>query len=406
MMIFDATKTQNIPRTLLFAFLACIFLSLLLLSGCGYLEDTESRRKELAKNPDQPITFGVAWPFSAVDSKFQEGVELAVDRINKNGGVDGRKIKIIYKDDQRDVTRGRFIAQQYADNPEVFAVIGHYNSYVSLPASTIYQLNGLLMLTPGSSSPEITSRGYDLVFSSIANDNRNGDLLARYMQNQGYKELGILYEESRYGRGLANSIQTRARELGLAVGDRYSYSPGEVGDDFFVQVIEHWKRYEVDAVAFPGGTEEAVKFIKLARQKDLNLPLVAGDGLDAARLWAEAGTAANNTVLLEPYHVNLKTKQSEQFVRRFRDCYGGNPDAWAAQGYDAVNLLAEAVRRAKNPLPEKLASELRQLENWSGVTGKYNFDDNGALVGNPLELLRLKDGKLVPVEMESEEVTE
>ncbi len=380
-------------RTILCVLIGLLTLSFLV-SGCDYFEDTTARRQDLATSPEQPITFGVAWPFSEMNSHFREGIQMAVEEINANGGINGRKLNIVCKDDHRDVTQGRLIAQQFADNPEIFAVIGHYNSYVSIPASSIYQLNNLLMLNPASTSPDLTSSNNDLVFRSIPNDALNAKLISRIVQKHGHKNVAILYEESSYGRGLANPFHKHAQTLNINTKDRTSYTPGELDSTFFGQLARRWKRLGIDAVIFAGNTNEAGQFLRHIHENDFDVPLYTGDATDPTQLWDRVGEHANGIITLTSFHPDRDDPRAQKFVKAFKKQYGHKPDAWAAQGYDAVYLLAEAIRRADSAQPHDVAKELGRIEDYGGVTGKYSFDSTGDLIGNPMEVVILEDGKL------------
>ena len=119
----------------------CI-LSAFLCSGCTHA----------AKPKD--IVIGVAWPFAENNDLFSNGIDLAVREINSNGGIGGRNLKLLKEDDGSDLEKGMAIAQAFADNKEIQAVIGHFNSFISIPASTIYNNAGLVMF-PGIHSPGI-----------------------------------------------------------------------------------------------------------------------------------------------------------------------------------------------------------------------------------------------------------
>src|SRR5690606_24523605 len=119
--------------------------------------------------------------------RFNWGINMAVEEINAAGGVLGRPLLTIKQDDRSDVTQGRLIAQQFADNLDLVAVIGHSDSFVSLPASATYQFAGLLMLSPGSTNPALTMQGFDLVFRNVPTDDDIGRQLATYALTAGYR---------------------------------------------------------------------------------------------------------------------------------------------------------------------------------------------------------------------------
>lgn len=369
---------------------ACLFLTVVLLAGCGTFDTVEEKRRDFARYSEDPIKIGTAWPFSAKEDLMWEGLKLARDEINRNGGVHDRPIELLKTDDEASVNLGRRKAQQLADNPEVLSVIGHYNSYVSIPASHIYQFNELLMVSPGSTNPDLTRPGYDLVFRTIPPDHQIGRQLADFSLNKGYERVTILYASNSYGRGLADAFDSRASELGVRVIDRLSYDPRST--EYFEQVVAKWKRYNFDAVFLAGTMPQVAEFIRLAGENNLDKPVLGGDGLDSPRLWEIAGSHANNTVAAATFHPTMKWDKARAFTDRFKEEYGDTPDAWAAQGYDTLKVLVNAMRKTSAPTPKKTARQLEEMDHWDGINGTYTFNEERDIHGKKMIFKTMRDG--------------
>lgn len=371
-----------------------ILITLLLVASCKGGPATSQEGTPAALG--ETILIGVAWPFSVTQHKLREGIELAQQEINDAGGVLGASIELWFEDDQGSVAEGRRIAQQFADDPDVIAVIGHYNSSVSIPSSTIYQFAHILMLSPGSTNPQLTRQGFDLVFRNIPTDEEFGRQLAYFAHRQGYRRMAILAAKDTYGRGLANIFEKRAGDLGIEIVDRFSY-PQNSEPSFFRQILERWQEPSgaessfADAIFIAGTTPEAAYFIRQARQMGITVPIMGGDGLDSPDLWRIGGEAAEGTVVATPFHPD----KSEVFKAAFYQKYGTMPDTWAAQGYDALKLLAYAMQEAESVDAEDIAAVLRSLKGWPGVTGPHTFDANGDVVGKPIVLQKVENSGFV-----------
>lgn len=362
-----------------------------LASGCGKGTPVEERARGL-EQPGDSIVFAAAWPFSVNKDLYKEGVQLAVEQVNANGGVLGRKLEVILGDDKGDVNQGRIIAQQFADNLHVSAVIGHYNSHVSLAASSIYQFSGLLMLSPGSTSPRLTGQGYSLVFRNVPHDGEVGKQVARYCLNRGYRRIAVLYVKNAYGRGLANAFENTADTLNMSIVDSRSYTAASA--DYFRNLVTEWKEnYDFDAVFLAGSVPMAATLIKIIRETGVTVPVLGGDGLESPDLMRIAGRAAEGTVVVSFFHHDDPRPEVKLFVEAFRKKYGKNPDTWAGQSYDAVKLLAHAIQKAASPAPEKVAHALRSPEGWRGVTGVHLFNERGDVVSKPVILQIVKNGR-------------
>ena len=198
-----------------------IFSILIILFGCSNQTISEERAT-FAEQNREVITIGVAWPFESANDLFWEGVELAVNEINENGGVLDRQIEILKKDDQATVTKGLEIAQEFAENEKITAVIGHRNSYVSIPVSSIYERAGVLMLSPASSSPELIHEDNKLIFRNIASDDKVAEELAKFAYKNKHRKIVIIYDDDDYRKGLANAFEKYAGELGFDIVDRLS----------------------------------------------------------------------------------------------------------------------------------------------------------------------------------------
>src|SRR5690606_29087999 len=136
---------------------------------------------------------------------------------------------------------GELVAQRLANDPHVVAVVGHLQSYVSVPAAAIYDLSGLVMAAPTATDPELTARGYSRVFRATFTDIEVGRQMAEYAARRGYQRIGIYYIRSDYGRNLANAFEERANDLGLSIPVRQSYEPGDAGrSESFGPVLRSW----------------------------------------------------------------------------------------------------------------------------------------------------------------------
>ncbi len=361
-----------------------------LFAACQPLSIAEEReQRALNATASDPIIVGIAFPLSdPAFIKFTWGVNMAVEELNSAGGVLGRQIELIRQDDGRDITQGRLVAQRLADNPDVVAVIGHYNSFISLPASATYQFSGLLMLSPGSTNPALTRQGFDLVFRNVPTDTEVGRQMARYALSAGYRRMVILYANDSYGRGLGNVFELEAQNLSITIVDRRSFVGGQSS---FAEIVSALKRQDFDAVFFAGLAAEAHTFLHEAHEAGINVPLMGGDGLDSPELFGIDPEIADGTIVASFFHPALPSAQA--FNERFAaDFQGQLPDTWAAQGYDAVHLLAYAMEQAGSTAPHAVAAALHTIDAWEGVTGTHTFDANGDVVGKPVVLMIARNG--------------
>jgi len=380
-------KGPRIGAVLMIAALASI-------GGCRRSGSPAAERAARAARGTGDIVVGVAWPWAARgEVRYAEGLDMAVAEITAAGGVLGRRLVLRKEDDRESVDEGELVAQRLASDPGVAAVIGHLQSYVSVPASAIYDPSGLLMIAPTATDPELTARGYSRVFRATFTDAEVGRQMAEYAARRGYGRIGIYYIRSDYGRDLANAFEERANDLGIMIPVRQSYEPNDAsGSESFGPALRGWSELGLDAIFLAGEVPSAARAIVAARKAGVTVPVIGGDAMSSGELISVAGRAAEGTVVATAFHADEPRPEVRRFATAFRQRYGVAPDAGSALGYDVVRLLAAAIERAGTALPDSVAGALRSLRDWKGVTGSFTFDSAGNLVGRSIAKMVVRDG--------------
>lgn len=368
----------------------------LALAACGGTTDPAAERAHLAESGKGDIVIGAAWPWAARSQLlYRQGLDMAVAEVNARGGVLGRRLRIVAADDHESVDEGRLVAQRFAEDPNVVAVIGHLQSYVTLPAAPIYDIAGVVLLAPASTDPELTQGHYRHVFRGTFSDLAAGTQLADYAHARGYRSVAIYYGRNAYGRSLANAFEEHATELGIRVAARQSYDPNSPpGAPALDPLLNEWKQIGFDAILLAGETPQAATFVTEARRRGITAPVLGGDALGVPE-FLDAGPAAEGTVIVAAFHPDAPRDEVRRFSGAFRARYGRPPDAAAALGYDAVRLLADAISRAGTTAPDAIAAALHGTRGWEGVTGPFSYDRDGDLPNKPITTITVRGGKFV-----------
>jgi branched-chain amino acid transport system substrate-binding protein len=326
--------------------------------------------------------------------RYTEGLDLAVDEVNAAGGVNGRRVRLVRFDDHGSVDEGRLVAQRIAADPDVVAVIGHLQSYVTVPAAAIYDLSGLVLLSPSSTDPELTSHGYTRVFRMTFTDKAAGRQLAQFAAERRLRRVAIYYLRNTYGRELANAFEERANEIGITIVARRSYDPSDsVTTRTFEPIVKEWKTLDMDAIFLAGEVPSAGFFIAKAREAGLKATILGPDAMSSPALMRVSGSAAEGTIVGATFHPGEPRAEVQRFAAAFAKRYGVPPDSGSAAGYDAVRLLVDAMQRAHSSVPTEIAKALHATRDWPGVTGRVTFDDQGDAVGTRLVKLRVRNGR-------------
>ena len=371
-----------------------ILVSLLAL-GCSSGSDTgAAQRGQRASAAHGDIVVAVAWPWSAHgDTRFGDGLQLAADEINGSGGVGGRRLRLVRYDDHESVNDGRVVAQRIAADPNVVAVIGHLQSYVTIPASAIYELAGLVLIAPTATDPALTAQGYGMVFRTTFSDRAVGERMAELAAARGYHRVAITYIRDTYGRGLANAFEERAAQRGVSVVARDSYDPsGAVTDQMLAASVRNWKGSAPDAIFLAGEVPSAATIVAEARRQGVRQPILGGDAMSSPALIEVAQAAAEGVIVAAAFHPDEPRPEVRQFTGEFGRRYGQIPDVGAALGYDAVTVLATAMRQAHSSTPVDVARALHAMNGWRGVTGAYAFDSAGNRLSTPIATTIVENG--------------
>ncbi|MCK9224444.1 MAG: ABC transporter substrate-binding protein [Candidatus Muirbacterium halophilum] len=369
------------------------FLCLILIFtiiGCINKNQANKRGEYISKMKDN-IKIGVAWPLEDYAETFINGIELALNDINQSNILNNKKIEIIYKNDKSSVTGGVEIANEFALDISISAVIGHRNSYISVQTAPIYENAGILHITPGSTSPTLTMRNYQYFLRTIPSDIEIGKQAADYAKAQNYKKIVIYYEKNDYGRALANSFEDQAYKNNIFIVDRRSIISGS--DKEFREEVEYWKLMDFDAFFLATVMPAAPDFIKFARNEGFENPVIGGDGLDHDDLIRIGGKCVENTVALSVYNPKDNSKKNIDFKNNYKKKYGNYPDMWAAQAYDTLNLLAYGIKKADSPEPLKIIQAIKNSPKWLGVTGNHSFDKNGEISDKKVVIKKVVNGK-------------
>ena len=336
-------------------------------------------------------TVGAAGPWKeAYGVMSRRGIDLAVDEINRAGGINGVPLKIVARDDEANGARATAIAQEFVGNPSVLAVVGHVNSGAMLAAARIYD-GQLPAVATTASSPDLSGVS-KWTFRVISSDSLNGVILARFASRIGgnseaFKHAAVLYENDAYGRGLADAFRRAFR------GTIISFDPinEEVNAEPFVSFI----KMKQPGIVFVAGRENsALRILREAKRQGLEAVFIGGDGWQSI----VSDTAASNGAYVgTSFNAEDASPEVQRFVRAFTARYQTKPDAFAALAYDATRLIAEALAK-KGKSRDGVRDYLRSLNvnnSFDGVTGPVYFNDAGDPIGMGFHVAQVISGALV-----------
>lgn len=347
------------------------------------------------------IKIGVAGPMTGdqkeTGDQLKSGAELAADFINKAGGINGKKLELVWGDDEAKPQQAKVVAEKFANDPEVLLVVGHFNSSCTLAGQTTYDRVGLVEFSPASTNPTVCEKS-KWTFRNLYRDDFQGELLARVAQEvMGAKKVCVFYDNDDYGTGLKDSFVKKAKEIGLDVAQVEAYTRETVD---FSATLDAFNAKKPDVIFVSGIYNSAASIVKQARSKGIKAQFLGGDGLKDDALIKIASDAAEGLVLTSPFSIEATSEKAVAFRKAYNEKFGKDPGTWAAQVYDAVMQGAEAIRKGgtdRAKIREAMEAMNTKETGYDGVTGVTYFDKNGDCV-KPAFVEIVKDGEFVPHE--------
>jgi branched-chain amino acid transport system substrate-binding protein len=330
---------------------------------------------------------------AAFGNASHKGTLLAIDELNAKGGVLGKKIALIYEDNQTKSGESITIVRKLISRDKVIAVLGEVASGRSLEAAPICQQNQIPMISPSSTNPKVTEVG-DYIFRVCFTDPFQGKLIANFARNTlKASKVAILTDvSSAYSMGLATYFKEPFTANGGTIVADQKFSGGD--KDFKAQLTAI-KAASPDAIFVPGYYTEAALITQQARQLGMNppFPLFGGDGWEAQELIQIGGKAMEGTYYSTHYSSEDQSPMVQEFVKKYQAKFNGEtPDAMAALGYDSVMVLADAIKRAGTTDGPKLRDAIAATKDFVGVTGKTTLDASRNATKAAV-IITVKDGK-------------
>lgn len=357
--------------------------ALLAIAGCGTKSAQEIPIGEYASLTGDTAEFGIS---------THNGILLAVEEVNKSGGILGKKIRLYTEDDRSDPTEAVTAVSKLINQNRVVAVLGEVASSRSMAAAPVCQANRIPMISPSSTNVEVTRKG-DYIFRICFIDPFQGYVMAKFARDTlKISKVAILKDVKQdYSVGLAQSFSQNFQKMGGTIVKEASFSTGDT--DFRPQLTAI-KAASPEAIYIPAYYQAVALIARQARDLGITVPLLGGDGWDAPGLVRIAGKAVEGCYFSNHYSVDSENPTSKRFVEAYTKRFKEKPNALAALGYDAARILFEAIKRSGTTESTALRNAIAATKNFAGVTGTITIDKDRNAV-KPAVVLKVVNGKFV-----------
>jgi branched-chain amino acid transport system substrate-binding protein len=350
-------------------------------------------RQTAASAGDIPV--GVYGALTGGEAAFGQatvqGVKLAAEEINKSGGILGRKVRLVIEDDQGKAEEAASVVTKLITRDNVTAVIGENSSNQSLAAAPICQANGVPMISPSSTNPNVTKKG-DYIFRVCFTDPYQGKALAAFVRNQLHLgTAGILKDNKNdYSVGLAEFFSKNFVAGGGKIVAEQSYAGG---DTEFRPQLTAIKNAKPDVLFLPGFYTDVGQIAIQARDLGITVPMVGGDGWDSPTVIQIGGKSIDDSYFSDHYFVGDPRPLVKRFVAAIQQRYGHNPEANAALGYDSLHILADAINKAGSLDKKKIRDNIAATHDYQGVSGVITMGADRDPI-KPVAMIRIEKGQM------------
>lgn len=337
------------------------------------------------------IVIAVAGPMTGKESTFGEqmrrGAEQAVKDINAAGGIMGRQVRLEVGDDACEEKQAVAVANQLA-NKKVNFVAGHYCSSSSIPASEVYQEEGMIQMSPASTNPLFTDRSLSNIYRLCGRDDQQGTVAGNFLADKfADKKIAIVHDRKTYSQGLAEATRKQLNARGIKEVIFDTIIPGERD---YSAIVTKLKAAGIEVLYYGGYHAEAGLIVRQMREQGMDTRLIGGDALVTQEFWSITGKAGEGTMMTfgpDP----RKNPDVNALVATFRQ-QGWEPEGYTLYTYATVQVYKQAVEQAGTTDTAKVSSVLKS-GNFTTVMGDASFDAKGDNKAPGYVFYEWKDGK-------------
>jgi branched-chain amino acid transport system substrate-binding protein len=386
----------------------CLFLIVLIATFGFFYNNHKSndyflrKRAELAADNHGNIDVAVVWS-TLTNKSFLDGVNLAVKEVNQKGiklTNNNNAHIILHEYDDSTLEDAEDTWLSISKNPEIVAVIGHSSSASAIPASISYEYNGVLFISAVATDPALTFHDYKYTFSVIPSDQDYADKLVEYARKRKFFKLIILYIGDEFGNGFYEEFTSRLNDDFEIVASRSFYQEeqdiiaGNLNSN--MDMIFQIMHYDFDAIVLIARNDLGIKMINLLNLMGVNKPVLGSEGLDNQEMKKVVSSTEGIFIASVFPGSDSTNPQQISFIDNFKKTYGYAPDFLAAQGYDAIKVLAGAYELAKTTIPIEVGVTLRYY--YPSKYNDYRFDVNGKVINKKIYIKTFKPSKAIDLD--------
>ncbi len=320
------------------------------------------------------IVIGTIQPISGVISTYgiqtRNAIEMAIKEINDAGGLLGKQVRLVVADDEANPEKTVTAFTRQVTQDKIVAQIGALTSKCSLAITEEAQKRKIIMISPSSTNDAVTSAG-NFIFRACYNDSFQGQVVAKFAKDDlGAMKAAILFDNTNdYSKGLRDNFAAKFADLGGTIVAEESYATDD--KDFSAQITKI-KAAGPDVLFLPDYYSTVSLIAKQVRNQGMEIPMLGADGWD--EIANNAGDEVIGCYYSNHYSPDADDAEVKAFVEKYKAAYGETPNALAALGYDAMYIVADAIKKAGSVDPDKIQAAMMETDK-KFVTGQISFNE-------------------------------
>jgi branched-chain amino acid transport system substrate-binding protein len=311
----------------------------------------------------ETVKVGVLLPLTGSQAKFGEiekrSMEMATEEINAKGGVNGKKIELLFEDDTGKPDIGRSAVEKLISREKVPVITGGYSSSVTAAATPVAQQFKVPFVVCTGSADDITEKRYDYIFRINPPASEYPDAVKTFLKGpaKDVKTVALLYENSAFGQSSSKSFEEDAKELGLKIVVKEGYQAGAID---FTPILTKVKAANPDMIYMVSYVMDASLLMRQSKELQINPKMFVGGGagFTLPEFAKSAGVAADDVYSATLWIETLPFPGAKQYFTNFQKKYGSETEYHGAEAYAAIYVVADALKRAKSITPKDVRDAL------------------------------------------------
>jgi len=336
----------------------------------------------------QEIKIGAILPLTGDMAMYgnndKMGIDLAVEEINKSGGINGKMVQVLYQDNQGEAKTALSALQKLIQDG-VFIVIDDAMSSITLSMVPVAKAKKIIIISTGATNPRLS--GISPYFFRIWNsDAEEAIFMARYCLKEKINQILVLYVNNDYGKGLADAFSREFTKEGGRIVEKLDFD--ENSRDF-KSIVARIKSYSPQYIYLVGYAAQTGIIVKQVRELGIVAKIIGTVAMEDAKFLQLAGKSAEGVIY--PFPKEPTGESSRKFKELFKKKYNKEPELLSDVGYDAANLSIYAISKGTRNADD-VRKIFLQMTDYEGASGIIKFDENGD-VHKPMVIKEIRNGK-------------